>query len=81
VKELAQIINIVASYSSEARVGTCPLTRPGWFVRFAQIRLFLEEWGWGVADSAWAWRFTVYLLWTHHENVLSTADCICISGF
>jgi len=25
--------------------------------------------GWGgVADSAWAWRYTVYLLWTHHEN-------------
>jgi len=22
----------------------------------------------GVADSAWTWRYTVYLLWTGHEN-------------
>ena len=22
----------------------------------------------GVADSAWAWRYTVCLLWTHYEN-------------
>jgi len=56
---------------------------PGWVVRFAQIQRVFWRGRVGAADSTWAWRYTVYLLWnwTHHANAfvhcpLSTPDPI-----
>jgi len=34
----------------------------------ANSKSFFGGVGVGEADDAWAWRYTVYLLWTHHEN-------------
>jgi len=52
-----------------AQVGMCPpyLGQGGsWDLH--KFKEFFGGVGVGVADSAWAWRYTEYLLWTYHEN-------------
>jgi len=34
------------------------------------LKSFFRGVGWGIANSAWAWRYTVYLLWTPRK-------CVC----
>ena len=66
--------------SGVATCGYVPtLPRPGWVVRLAQIQRVFWRSRVGVADSAWAWRYTLYEHITKMR--LSTADCICLSGF